>query len=81
MPAERIKVLREAFTKAMNDPALLADAQKRKWDLDLLSGEELRRYRKILWFNPEVIEDEEAVGKVVFPTASDLLSYIDCMVP
>ena len=57
MPAERIKVLREAFTKAMNDPALLADAQKRKWDLDLLSGEELEAVSKdIMVQPPEVIE-------------------------
>jgi tripartite-type tricarboxylate transporter receptor subunit TctC len=57
MPAERIKVLREAFTKAMNDQALLADAQKRKWDLDLLSGEELEAVSKdIMVQPPEVIE-------------------------
>jgi tripartite-type tricarboxylate transporter receptor subunit TctC len=57
MPAERIKVLREAFTKAMNDPALLADANKRKWDLDLLSGEELEAVSKeIMVQPPEVIE-------------------------
>jgi len=57
MPAERIKVLREAFTEAMNDPALLADAQKRKWDLDLLSGEELEAVSKdIMVQPPEVIE-------------------------
>ena len=57
MPAERIKVLREAFTKAMNDPALLADANKRKWDLDLLSGEELEAVAKdIMVQPPEVIE-------------------------
>ena len=57
VPAERVKVLREAFTKAMNDPALLADANKRKWDLDLLSGEELEAVSKdIMVQPPEVIE-------------------------
>ena len=57
VPAERVKVLREAFTKAMNDPALLADANKRKWDLDLLSGEELEVVSKdIMVQPPEVIE-------------------------
>lgn len=57
MPAERVKVLREAFTKTMSDPALLADAQKRKWDLDLLTGEELEATAKeIMVQPPEVIE-------------------------
>ena len=56
-PAERIKVLREAFTKAMSDPALLADAQKRKWDLDPLSGEELESISKEIMVQPaDVIE-------------------------
>jgi tripartite-type tricarboxylate transporter receptor subunit TctC len=57
MPAERVKVLREAFAKAMNDPALMADAQKRQWDLDPLGGEELEAIAKeIIVQPPEVIE-------------------------
>ena len=57
MPAERIKVLRDAFTKAMNDPALLADAQKRKWDLDPTPGEELEvTAKEVMVQPPEVIE-------------------------
>lgn len=40
------RILREAFAKAMSDPALLADASKRKWDLDPLSGEELEATSK-----------------------------------
>jgi len=57
VPAELVKVLRDAFTKAMNDPALLADAQKRKWDLDPSSGEELESTAKeIMMQPPEVIE-------------------------
>lgn len=55
-PAERVKLLREAFAKAMSDPALLADAQKRKWDLDPLPGEELETISKeIMVQPPEVI--------------------------
>jgi tripartite-type tricarboxylate transporter receptor subunit TctC len=57
MPGERIKVLRDAFTKAMSDPALLADAQKRKWDLDPTPGEELETTAKeVMVQPPEVIE-------------------------
>lgn len=56
-PADRVKVLREAFMKAMADPVLVADAQKRKWDLDPLSGEELEATSKeIMVQPPEVIE-------------------------
>jgi tripartite-type tricarboxylate transporter receptor subunit TctC len=57
MAADRVKILRDAFNKAMSDPALLADAQKRKWDLDPLSGEELEATAKeIMVQPPEVIE-------------------------
>src|SRR5688500_12625899 len=57
MSADRVKVLRDAFSKAMSDPALLADAQKRKWDLDPLTGEELEATAKeIMVQPPEVIE-------------------------
>jgi tripartite-type tricarboxylate transporter receptor subunit TctC len=57
MPAERVKVLREAFNKTMTDPALLADAQKRKWDLEPSTGEELETTAKeIMVQPPEVIE-------------------------
>ena len=57
MTVERVKILREAFMKTMNDPALLADAQKRQWDLDPLGGEELEAVSKeIMVQPPEVIE-------------------------
>jgi tripartite-type tricarboxylate transporter receptor subunit TctC len=57
VPADRVKVLREAFTKTINDPALLADADKRKWDIDPLSGDELEATAKeIMVQPPEVIE-------------------------
>ena len=57
LTADRVKLLRDAFTKAMNDPALLADAQKRRWDLDPSSGEELETAAKeIMVQPPEVIE-------------------------
>lgn len=57
LAADRLKVLRDAFSKAMSDPALLADAQKRKWDLEPSSGEELEATAKeIMVQPPEVIE-------------------------
>ena len=57
VPADRIKTLREAFTKTMNDPALIADANKRKWDLDPTSGDRLEATAKEIMVQPrEVIE-------------------------
>jgi tripartite-type tricarboxylate transporter receptor subunit TctC len=50
-------MLRDAFSKALNDPALIADAQKRRWDLDPTSGAELEAAAKeIMVQPPEVIE-------------------------
>jgi len=56
-PADRIKILRDAFAKSMTDAALLAEAKKRNWDIDLLNGEELEALAKeIMVQPPEVIE-------------------------
>lgn len=55
-PADRIKVLRDAFDKTMSDPNLLADAKKRRWDLDPTSGAELESLAKETTVQPpEVI--------------------------
>lgn len=57
MAADRVKVLRDGFMKALSDPALLADAQKRKWDLDPMNGSELEGTAKeIMVQPPEIIE-------------------------
>jgi tripartite-type tricarboxylate transporter receptor subunit TctC len=57
MPADRVKILREAFMKTMNDEALLAEAKKKRWDLDPSSGEELETIAKeVMVQPPEVIE-------------------------
>ena len=41
MPGDRLKILREAFNKMMNDPELLADAKKKGLDVTPASGEDL----------------------------------------
>ncbi|HWO43236.1 MAG TPA: tripartite tricarboxylate transporter substrate-binding protein [Candidatus Eisenbacteria bacterium] len=61
LPRDRLRALRDAFSNAMKDPALLADAQKRKWDLDLTTGEELESLSKeVMVQPPEVIEKVKA---------------------
>src|SRR3972149_10800432 len=57
IPAERVKILREAFMKTVNDPELLDDAKKKRLDLDPVSGEDLESLGKELVAQPpEVIE-------------------------
>jgi tripartite-type tricarboxylate transporter receptor subunit TctC len=57
MAADRLKIFRDAFTKTMKDEALLAEAKKKQWDLDPMSGEELEKLAKeIMVQPPDVIE-------------------------
>ena len=56
-PADRTKVLREAYTKAMKDPELLSEAEKRGWEVNPLTGEELESLAKDVVAQPgDVIE-------------------------
>src|SRR5262245_52448286 len=56
-PPEQVKVLREAFTKALNDPELLADAKRRRIDIEHTPGEELEKLAKdVITKDTEVIE-------------------------
>ena len=55
--ADRVKILREAFMKTVNDPELLDDAKKKRLELDPVSGEELESLGKeIVAQPPDVIE-------------------------
>jgi tripartite-type tricarboxylate transporter receptor subunit TctC len=42
-PKERVKILRDAYAKAMADPALLDEAKKGKMEVEPVSGEELQQ--------------------------------------
>jgi tripartite-type tricarboxylate transporter receptor subunit TctC len=56
IPADRVKVLREGFMKMMRDPDVVAEAQKRRFEPNPLSGEEIEGLLKRLVQPPEVIE-------------------------
>ena len=57
VPAERAKILREAYAKAIKDPELLAEAEKRGWDVNPIAGEELETLAKEVIAQPrDVIE-------------------------
>jgi hypothetical protein len=57
VPADRVKIIRDAFNKAINDPALLAEAEKRRLDIDPATGEELDSLAKeVMTASPDIVE-------------------------
>jgi tripartite-type tricarboxylate transporter receptor subunit TctC len=57
VPADRLKILRNAFNKSVNDPALLSEAEKRRLEMDPGSGEELETLAKdVMAAPPDVVE-------------------------
>ena len=52
LAAERVKVLRDAFNKTMEDKEFLEDLDKRKFDLDPVKGEELEKIVKEVMDQP-----------------------------
>jgi tripartite-type tricarboxylate transporter receptor subunit TctC len=46
IPADRAKILRDAFNKTLKDPEFLAELEKRKFELDPTSGEQLEKIVK-----------------------------------
>jgi len=62
-PADRVKLLREAHARSMNDPELLAEAKKGKMDMDPSTGEELQTVTKeVMSQPPEVIERAKKIS-------------------
>jgi tripartite-type tricarboxylate transporter receptor subunit TctC len=56
-PAERVKLLREAYVKTLNDPEALAEAKKSRMDVEPTSGEELESLVKEIFDSPpDVLE-------------------------
>jgi tripartite-type tricarboxylate transporter receptor subunit TctC len=57
IPAERVKILRDSFMKTMDDPEFVAEARKRDWELNPVSGERLDLLAKEVIVQPQgVIE-------------------------
>jgi tripartite-type tricarboxylate transporter receptor subunit TctC len=56
-PADRVKILRDAFFKTLNDPEVQTEAKKARMDIDPTPGEELESLVKDIFDSPpEVIE-------------------------
>ena len=57
IPADRVKILRAAYEKAIKDPELIAEAKKGKMDMDPTKGEDLEKLaNSIMDQPPEVLE-------------------------
>jgi hypothetical protein len=51
------QILRDAFNKSVNDPALLSEAEKRRLEIDPGTGEELEALAKeVMAASPDVIQ-------------------------
>jgi tripartite-type tricarboxylate transporter receptor subunit TctC len=58
-PADRVKIIREAFEKVLADEAVIADAKKKKLEFDSTSSQELEQLAKEV-----VSQPPEIVGKM-----------------
>lgn len=57
IPVERVNLLREAYTKMLKDPEFMADANKRQWEINPVTGERLETMAKeVISQPPEIIE-------------------------
>ena len=52
VPADRVKILRDSFDKTINDPALLAEAEKRRLEIDPTSWDEMESLAKDVMATP-----------------------------
>ena len=57
VPADRVKILREAYARTLKDPDLLAEVDRQRLDMEPSSGEEIQTlHRDLLDQKREVIE-------------------------
>lgn len=55
-PADRVKIIREAFEKTLSDEAALADAKKKRLEIDPTSSDELEKLAKeVVSQPPEIV--------------------------
>lgn len=57
-PEPLLKAMREAFAKAIKDPALIAEAKKGKMDLEYMPGDEALKLIKEVLSQPKEVVDE-----------------------
>jgi tripartite-type tricarboxylate transporter receptor subunit TctC len=57
MPADRLKIFRSAFASALKDPELKVEAEKRSYQLEPVSGDELQNLAKEVMAQPPAVID------------------------
>ncbi|MFM1816462.1 MAG: hypothetical protein RLZ98_3157, partial [Pseudomonadota bacterium] len=65
VPADRVKLLREAFMATAKDPEFIAEATKRKLDLDPKGGEEVQKIVEAMYKHPK--QTVERAKKMINP--------------
>lgn len=58
VPADRVKILRDAYAKSIVDPDLIAEAAKNGWQIDATSGEELQALAQDVMGQPKEVIDK-----------------------
>jgi tripartite-type tricarboxylate transporter receptor subunit TctC len=58
MPADRLKMVRDAFGKTMSDPEFIADVKKENLDLEPLDGEHLATLIARMYQTPKAVVDK-----------------------
>jgi tripartite-type tricarboxylate transporter receptor subunit TctC len=58
LPAERAKILQDAFMATMSDPAFLADAKKRDLEIQAKSGPEVHDFIARIYQTPKAVVDK-----------------------
>jgi tripartite-type tricarboxylate transporter receptor subunit TctC len=57
VPPERVKILREAYSKALKDPQLLDEVKKSRLDMEPIAGQEIDAiYKELMDQPPAVVE-------------------------
>lgn len=57
LPPAQLKILRQAYVNTLNDPELVADVKRRRWELAPLSGDELAVMAKEVMGQPQAVID------------------------
>src|SRR5262245_14669543 len=57
VPAEAVKILRDAFSEVRRDPEFLADAQKLRIDITPQAGEDIQQVVERLYSAPRAVVD------------------------
>ncbi len=63
LPAERLKMLRDAFSATMKDTDFIADANKQKLDVEPEDGEHLEALIKKIYATPKPVVDR--IGELI----------------